>query len=189
MTDNSQNHSTGSNFDIELGIEGFSFSDLFDAIRLKELADTFYEDLKAEDQVLYPALMKYLAAGGKGYEPKVASKILTDAAPYLSRFIARLFSIDAERSELEKEILVQNPVWAFKYFVQRRAIKKYKADQIAELNEAELWRALTDLRNTAFDDTLFRDEELSIATMTVRLLDAEEALEKEDADKVAAIDA
>jgi NADPH-dependent glutamate synthase beta subunit-like oxidoreductase/NAD(P)H-flavin reductase len=188
MSINSENNGTPSNFDMQLGIDGFSFSDLFDAVRLKELAERFYDGLKSEDQVLHTALMKYLAAGGEGYEPKVASKILTDAAPYLSRFVARLFGIDAERAELEKEILVQNPVWAYKYFVQRRAIKKYKADQIAGLNEAELWNALTQLRNTAFGDTLVRDEELSIATMAVRLLDAEEALQKNDADKTAAIE-
>jgi NADPH-dependent glutamate synthase beta subunit-like oxidoreductase/NAD(P)H-flavin reductase len=167
-------------FDIELGIDGFTFSDLFDAPRLKELAETFYDGLKADEPVLHKALTKYISSAGKGYEKKVESKILTDAAPYLSRFIARLFNIEGERTEVEKEILVQNPIWAYKYFVQRRAIKKYKADQIAELNEGALWNAITQFRNTAFDETLVRDEELSIATMTVRLLDAEEALEKSD---------
>ncbi len=39
---------------------------------------------------------------------------------------------------------------------------------------------MTELRNKAFDETLVRDEELSIAEMTVRLLDAEEALGKDD---------
>ncbi len=162
--------------DFDLGIEGFRFSDLFDAVRLKELAERFYAEIEPHDAVLHSALTKYIATRGAGYERKVESKILTDAAPYLSDFIARLFRINSERSELEKDILVQNPVWKFKFFVQRRAIKKYKADQIAELNEGELWRALTELRNTAFDETLVRDEELSIAEMTCRLLDAEEEL-------------
>ena len=173
---------------IQLGIEGFRFSDLFDAPRLKELAERFYSELEGEDRVLHSALMKYLAARGHGYEPKVASKILTDAAPHLSAFIARLFKVESERSELEKEILVQNPIWAFKYFVQRRAIKRYKADQIVQLNENELWTAITQLRNSAFDETLRFDEELSIATMTARLLDAEEALEKDTAGKQAAVE-
>jgi len=166
---------TGQN-DFELGIEGFRFSDLFDAGRLKELAERFYSEVEKDDNVLHSALTKYIAACGEGYEPKVRSKILTDSAPYLSDFIARLFQINAERSELERDITVQNPVWKFKFFVQRRAIKKYKADSIAEMNEAELWRAVTELRNTAFDETLLFDEELSIAAMTQRLVEAEEAL-------------
>ncbi len=175
LADNGQN-------DFELGIEGFRFADLFDALKLKELAERFYAEVEKDDVVLHSALTKYIAARGQGYERKVESKILTDSAPYLSDFIARLFKITGQRSELEKEILVQNPVWKFKFFVQRRAIKKYKADQIAEFNEAELWRALTELRNTAFDETLVRDEELSIAEMTCRLLDAEDVLLKTDGD-------
>ncbi|MEP6786814.1 MAG: FAD-dependent oxidoreductase, partial [Acidobacteriota bacterium] len=173
----------GNNIDqnnVELGIDGFIFSDLFDAVRLKELAETFYAEIEPHDPVLHSALTKYIALRGTGYERKVESKILTDAAPYLSDFIARLFKIGRERSELEQQILVQNPVWKYKFFVQRRAAKKYKPELVAELNETQLWKALTELRNEAFDDTLVHDEELSIAEMTCRLLDAEEALGKDD---------
>ena len=165
---------TTNNF--ELGIAGFTFADLFDAVKLKELAETFYAEVGQQDDVLHTALSKYIASRGQGYERKVESKILTDSAPYLSDFIARLFKIGRERSELEKNVLVQNPVWKYKFFVQRRAAKKYKSELIAELNENELWLALRELRTEAFDETLVRDEELSIAEMTCRLLDAEEEL-------------
>ena len=166
--------------DFELGVEGFRFSDLFDAERLKGLSERFYADLEGQDAILHSALVKYIAARGLNYEKKVEAKILTDAAPYLSEFVARLFGIVPERADLEKKILVQSPIWRFKFFVQRRAIKKYKADQITDLNENELWGALIQLRNAAFDETLVRDEELSIAEMTCRLLDAEEELGKFD---------
>ena len=165
---------TTNNFD--LGITGFTFADLFDAVKLKELAETFYAEVGQKDDVLYTALTKYIAAKGQGFERKVASKILTDSAPFLSDFIARLFKIDRERSELSKNVLAQNPVWKYKFFVQRRAAKKYKPELVAELNENELWLALRELRTVAFDETLVRDEELSIAEMTCRLLDAEEEL-------------
>jgi len=195
MTVISENVSSGSAADLDLGIPGFRFSDLFDAVKLRELAEIFYAGIEKDDPVLHSALSKYIATQGNGYEPKVRSKILTDSAPYLSQFVARLFKIDADRSDLAGDILVQNPVWKYKFFVQRRAIKKYKADQISELNEPMLWKALTELRNTAFDETLVRDEELSVAELTVRLLDAEEALEKEQeitaytADTIARINA
>ena len=86
--------------DFDLGIEGFKFSDLFEVVKLKELAEAFYNDVKSDDPVLSSALTKYIASKGIGYEPKVRSKILTDSAPYLSQFVARLFKIDAARSEL-----------------------------------------------------------------------------------------
>src|SRR5216683_1391904 len=126
MTVFSENGDGGTQNDIELGIEGFRFSDLFDAVRLKELAERFYAEIEPHDPVLHSALTKYIASHGLGYERKVESKILTDAAPFLSDFIARLFKIGRERSELEREILVQNPVWKYKFFVQRRAAKKYR---------------------------------------------------------------
>ncbi len=165
-----------------LGIEGFRYSDLFDAVRLKDLADAFYSEVGTREPVLHTALMKYIEARGHGFERKVESKILTDAAPFLSDFIGRLFNISRERGELERDISTQNPVWKYKFFVQRRAIKRYKADSVADLNEAQLWQAVSELRNNAFDETLVRDEELSIAEMTCRLLDAEDELAKKGTD-------
>ena len=183
MSVNSENVKLAEGHDFDLGISGFRFSDLFDAVKLAELTETFYSEVESREPVVGEALRKYVAAGGQGYEHRVASKILTDSAPFLSHFIARMFGIAAERSELEKEILVQNPLWRYKFFVQRRAIKRYKADQIADLNEAELWIGLTEMRNNGFDEALIRDEELSIAEMTAKLLDAEDVLTKDaDAD-------
>jgi|CXWL01.1.fsa_nt_gi NADPH-dependent glutamate synthase beta subunit-like oxidoreductase/NAD(P)H-flavin reductase len=168
--------------DIELGIEGFRYSDLFDAVKLRELAERFYAEVEKQEPLLHNALTKYIAARGEGFERRVESKILTDAAPHLSDFIARLFHITVEEKELKSSITVQNPVWKFKFFVQRRAVKKFKPEQLAELHEGKLWLALTQLRNTAFDETLVRDEELSIAEMTCRLLDAEEVLVRTESD-------
>jgi NADPH-dependent glutamate synthase beta subunit-like oxidoreductase/NAD(P)H-flavin reductase len=165
--------------DFELGIDGFTFADLFDAAKIKSLADKFYYEVEKEEPLLGDALKKYIAARAIGFEKRVESKLLTDAAPYLSDFIARLFKIKGDCSELEKEILVQNPVWKYKFFVQRRAAKKFTREQIAEFHEGKLWLALTQLRNAAFDETLIHDDELAIAEMTVRLLDAEETLAKE----------
>ncbi len=189
MTEVSNNSSEFGRHDFELGIEGFCFADLFDAGRLKDLADKFYSEVEKHEPLLHDALTKYIAARGEGFERRVESKILTDAAPFLSDFIARLFKITSESKELEHDITVQNPVWKYKFFVQRRAIKKFKAEDAPNLNEAELWRAVTELRNTGFDETLVRDEELSIAEMTCRLLDAEEALGKDEIDSAMASDA
>ncbi|HEX2639437.1 MAG TPA: FAD-dependent oxidoreductase, partial [Pyrinomonadaceae bacterium] len=64
------------------------------------------------------------------------------------------------------------------FFVQRRAIKKYKAGDLSVQAFAELEQALKELRNTAFDETLVFDEELAVSTIVARLLDAEESLTK-----------
>ena len=164
--------------DFELGVSGFRYSDLFDAARLKDLAETFYAELAVEAPVVHEALTKYIANKGKGLEKRAASNLLTDAAPYLSNFVARLFGISDARKEVEKTILEQNPIWRYKFFVQRRAIKKFKAGDLSVQAFAELEQALKELRNTAFDETLVFDEELAVSTIVARLLDAEESLTK-----------
>ncbi|MCO5334675.1 MAG: FAD-dependent oxidoreductase [Pyrinomonadaceae bacterium] len=178
MTDASINNGTVGTLDMELGIAPYRYSDLFDPIKLRSLTLDFYKEVTDKDPVLGESLQKYIAAGGIGYERRAESKILTDAAPFLSDFVARLFGVSKEREWLGKQITIQNPIWKYKFFVQRRAAKKFKPDQLAELHEAKLWLAVTQLRNAAFDETLVHDEELSIADMTCRLLDAEEILAK-----------
>ena len=175
----SENIGDGNTNDLELGIPGFRFSDLFDAVKLRELAEKFYAEVREKEPVLGDALEKYIAAHGNGYERKVESKILTDAAPFLSEFVARMFHITRERSELEREIKDQDPIWKYKFFVQRRAVKTYKEEDISRLNYNELNAAVRDMRSHAFSDTLVFDDELGIAAMASRLIEAEEALQKD----------
>lgn len=173
---NFTNESAGADFN--LGIDGFKYSDLYDAVKLREIAEKFYEEVKAENPILGDALTKYIANRGANYEKRVESKILTDSAPYLSEFVARMFKINAERSDLQKEIAEQNPIWKYKFFVQRRAIKKFSAEKIVELNEAELTEALHELQFAAFDETIRFDEELAVAYIADKLVEAEETLAK-----------
>jgi NADPH-dependent glutamate synthase beta subunit-like oxidoreductase/tetratricopeptide (TPR) repeat protein len=182
MTGTSKNEpaliSDSIDYNFNLGIPGFKYSDLYDAAKLREIAEKFYGEVKKANPILSEALTKYIENRGAGYEPKVESKILTDAAPYLSDFVARMFGLSRERDELQKEILKQNPIWAYKFFVQRRAIKKFTADAIVDFNEAELTQALTELRNAVFDETIIYDEELAVAFIAQKLTEAEEALTK-----------
>ena len=114
-----------SDYDFDLGLAGFKFSDLYDAGKLKEIAEIFYAEVQTKEPILHEALTKYVRARGQGYEKRVESKILTDAAPHLSEFVARLFNVVAERENLLRVINEQDPIWSYKFFVQRRAFKKY----------------------------------------------------------------
>jgi hypothetical protein len=60
-----------SDHNIELGIDGFRYSDLYDAGKLKQLAKTFYREVEKQDPVLSHALNKYIAARGEGFERRV----------------------------------------------------------------------------------------------------------------------
>jgi hypothetical protein len=178
MSVNSENAQPARAHDFDLGIPGFRYSDLYDAVKLKELAEKFYTEVSEKDPLLHSSLVKYISNRGTGFEKRVESKILTDAAPYLSDFVARMFGIAREREELEKEILVQNPIWRYKFFVQRRAVKQFSPDDIKAFPLGELDRALTELRYKSFDETVVHDDELAVASIAARLLDAEEARNK-----------
>ena len=178
MSSSSEKGQLTRDFDFNLGIPGFKFSDLFDEARLAELTEKFYAEVADKEPVLHDALRKYIGNRGQGFEKRSASKILTDAAPLLSDFIGRMFAVSSERAELEREILRQNPIWKYKFFVQRRAAKAFTPEVLAGIDHAELTLALTQLRNTAFDETLVWDDELGTAEIAARLIDAEEVLTK-----------
>ncbi|MBA4123799.1 MAG: FAD-dependent oxidoreductase [Acidobacteria bacterium] len=165
-------------YDFNLGIAGYKYSDLFDAVKLCEIAEKFYGEVKKENPILHDALTKYIANRGAGYERRVESKILTDSAPYLSEFIAGMFDINCEREDLQRAIGEQDPIWKYKFFVQRRAIKRFTAENLVNFNEAELTLALEEFKCAAFDQTLIYDEESAIAFITQKLTQAEEALTK-----------
>src|SRR4051812_28720878 len=137
MTGISEKGINFTNNDFDLGIVGFKYSDLFDAVKLGELAEKFYDEVKQENPLVHAALTKYIAARGEGFEKRVESNILTDSAPYLSQFIAKMFGVAREREQLEREITEQDPIWKYKFFVQRRAVKKFTAERSAALNERE----------------------------------------------------
>ena len=49
---------TATGFDFQLGIEGFRYSDLYDAVKLRELAERFYAEVEQSEPVLAEALNK-----------------------------------------------------------------------------------------------------------------------------------
>jgi NADPH-dependent glutamate synthase beta subunit-like oxidoreductase/NAD(P)H-flavin reductase len=172
------NQESVSNHDFALGIEGFRYSDLYDPIRLRELTERFHGFLEKRNPDLKNALVSYTEAKGEGLEARAESNILTDAAPILSDFIAELFGISREVAALRDEITSQDPVWKYKFFLQRRAIKKFTADKLEGLHEQKLDAAVSDLRNQVFTETIVHDEELAISTIVSVLVDAEDSLTK-----------
>ena len=174
-----ENIAANNSYNFKLGIVGYSYSDLYDARKLKEIAEKFYAEIEEADPVLHDALIKYIEVRGENYESRVESKILTDSAPYLSDFIARMFNISHERELLKQEILQQNPIWRYKFFVQRRAIRNYKEESLEDFNKGEINEAVNGLKFESFSEVLIHDDELAIADMTAKLLETEELFKKD----------
>src|SRR5215203_5164723 len=166
--------------DFPLGIEDFTYGDLHRPAPLRALAEAFYAEVGREDAGLGARLTEYVAARGENLKgTREESELLIAAAPHLSRFVARLFRVEAERGSLAEGIRAQDPVFQFKQFVQRRATKSFPAEKAAAVDVEAADAALERLRHAAFADTLGDDRELGIARMAARLLEWEKNYPKE----------
>ncbi len=161
------------NNDFQLGINGFNYSDLSNPNKLKQLAETFYAELTEQNAELGDALTQYISVCGENYEQKAESKILTDSAPYLSAFIAKMFHIESEYEQLLFKINADNPIWKYKFFVQRKATKKFNAEAVNSFNIDELGEQLNVLKKSF--SILSADEELAVAELIEKLQTDEEA--------------
>jgi NADPH-dependent glutamate synthase beta subunit-like oxidoreductase/NAD(P)H-flavin reductase len=168
--------------DFPLGVEGFTYSDLYRPARLRELTLRFYSEVEHEDATLYAALVEYTRARGANLKgTKTEADLLIAAAGHLSRFVARLFRVEREREAHMASIRAQDAIFAFKTFITRRAIKRVPAEKALTFDVDAVHAALDALRRSAFADTLALDDELGVARMTVRLLAWEKFVEKGEA--------
>ncbi|MDQ1523622.1 MAG: hypothetical protein QOE47_1546, partial [Pyrinomonadaceae bacterium] len=172
----------GANF--PLGMSGFHYGDLYRPERLARLTAAFYAELRQDDATLHAALMDYTASRGANLRgTRAESELLIAAAPHVSRFVARLFKVEAERAAHAERIRAQDAVFQFKTFISRRALKRVPPEKALTLNADALHDTLTRLLVAVLPATpeAADDTELDVARMCVRLLAWEERLDKAQA--------
>lgn len=159
--------------ELKLGVPGFSWSDLYEPRKLQALHQMFMAELRALDPGLESRLAQYHSTHGEGLSPQDLSTVLVDAAPHVSRFVARLFGVEGQRDALLTEADRWAPLFRFKdQFVKRRALKRtgVVAD---EARDQRAKRVLVE--GLGADDVT----ELRVATAVCALLDIEMALKPE----------
>jgi NADPH-dependent glutamate synthase beta subunit-like oxidoreductase/NAD(P)H-flavin reductase len=162
--------------DFELGVEGFQYSDLYKPDRLRSLAERFHAGVAVQNPTLAKEFAAYCEKRGTNLSPLEESALLIHMAPYLSAFVARLFRIEAARDRLIAGGVEQQAIFEFKFFVQRRASKKYKPEQATQLDFAELDFQINHLQGEAFSKTLdTSDPELGFSLMVREVLRLEKA--------------
>ncbi|MFN3920605.1 MAG: hypothetical protein ACK4JF_10025, partial [Methylohalobius sp.] len=145
--------------DFPLGIASFRYSDLYDPRRLKALAETFDQTLKAVDPETFQALL----AGRRGELPEgERSKVLLKTAPHLSRFLARLFGIDCELEAQSAQLKDE-----FAYFAYVKRAMRFSAEDPGGWDMDALAKKLAALVRTAFPNP--GDPEQAFAGLAVFL--------------------
>ncbi|HUJ28826.1 MAG TPA: pyridine nucleotide-disulfide oxidoreductase, partial [Myxococcales bacterium] len=166
--------------DIELGIPGFRYADLHDARRLADLTKAFDEDLHVADPPLFAKYGAHRSGAARLRGPE-ESELLLQLGAHLSRFVGRLFGVQAELQKLRDAAGREAPIFRVKRdFVQRRVFKKGAKERPAAGDFAQLDASVQPLLAAAGKRdpraSLARDDrELRLALVLDTLLDAETA--------------
>jgi NADPH-dependent glutamate synthase beta subunit-like oxidoreductase/NAD(P)H-flavin reductase len=154
-----------------LGVPGYSFADLHDPERLASLYERFCEQVEAADPAFWRDWDAYRRAPEDPRPPLVLSNLLIAMAPHVSRFLQRLFDVDAPADSIAQATRDQDALFRFKVdFVRRRALPLLKGG--------------THVVSTPEDDAIVEgliagattsDRELAIAKAGCALLDREQA--------------
>lgn len=113
--------------ELVLGIEGFSYGDLYDNQKLQELTGLFFDCMKEADPKTSEAFEAYKNSGGAGMTPQAVSDVLLAASAHLSRFVAKLFKVEAEAKALAEDVEGRNPLWKFKKEFSKKKLFKPSA--------------------------------------------------------------
>jgi NADPH-dependent glutamate synthase beta subunit-like oxidoreductase/NAD(P)H-flavin reductase len=110
---------------------GFTFADLYDRDGLARLDRAFMDKLQATDAALANRLLAARAAP-QDLAAKDESNLLIDVGPHVEAFLGSLFGIEDELRQLAARTQTLEPLYACKrLFVQRRAVKAFKPDELA----------------------------------------------------------
>src|SRR5262245_15747978 len=166
----------GTSVDLDLGITGFTYADLYRPDRLKELLDVFDCEVLADNPELFAAWDDYRNHPEKPRKAPEVSALLVAMAERVSQFVTRLFGVALEVEALAAATADQDPIFRFKTdFVRRRVIpnlKKISPPADPRLLELEIGA----LRKRAIEKAGRQlDTELATATAAVDLMNAERA--------------
>ncbi len=155
-----------------LGVPGFTFADLHRQARLKALYERFCDEVATADPAFWREWDEYRQAPDAPRSPIEVSNLLVRMAPHVSRFVGRLFGVEAALDAIVAATRAQDQVFRFKIdFVRRRALPLNKGGVHVQATDAD--RALVDRLIAASPDV---DPESALARAGCGLLDREAAL-------------
>src|SRR5687768_15753844 len=104
-----------------LGIDGFTYADLYEPSRLRDLYDLFCARVAAADPDFWRQWDAYRTNPPSVASPIERSDLLVRMAPHVSRFVAALFRVDLAAAGLQQDTVGLDPLFRFKIdFVRKR---------------------------------------------------------------------
>jgi NADPH-dependent glutamate synthase beta subunit-like oxidoreductase/NAD(P)H-flavin reductase len=153
---------------LELGLPGFSYPDLYDPIRLRDLSAAFDQAVRVDNPELFAAFDSYRQSQGEDMKPEAVSALLVDMAPCVGAFLARLFNVASEHEAQRAAIQEQfSTVFAFRNDIVAGLEKLYKGVDPASWDLDLLDRQMAAL--VAADGCPDKDPEAATAAIGIRL--------------------
>ncbi|MEE9412606.1 MAG: pyridine nucleotide-disulfide oxidoreductase [Methylococcales bacterium] len=168
-------NATSSQSPLKLGIPGYSYNDLYDPLRLKDLFEDFNVSLKNANPEIFAEYQAYHQCKGKGMTPEAISDVLVKTSPFVSNFISRLFQIDDEQKiQRETTQTEMETIFSFKKLVSSSK-KLFRKDNPNEWDFAQINQTVTALVQTLFSGNVDESDKefrlASVATILQSLLD------------------
>jgi NADPH-dependent glutamate synthase beta subunit-like oxidoreductase/NAD(P)H-flavin reductase len=155
-----------------LGIEGFSYPDLYDSNRLAELLVVFDRYLEERDFALAAQFFAYRACQGEGVPPKQVSELLVRTAFYLGEFLAKLFRVEEVRAAKMAQVETEMAnVFRYREEIVAEALKRF-GQEGAKAWSAQPLKAKFEAMLEALgqgEDREGEDREMAVAALAVRL--------------------
>lgn len=165
--------------DFALGVDGFTFADLFRPDRLADLAEAFYRYLAEADSALAEAFARH-RRDPDAVSRTQESELLLKVAPHQSAFVARLFNIEDVRAKSIEQHNELDPIYRYKKeLVIKRALKKYGKELPAGKPDVVGTGGLMSRIRPDLLTLARHDEELAVAKLGCDLLDLENAYARE----------
>lgn len=159
---------------LKLSRTNFSWADLFSADKLALLHVDFLAYLEKGSPDVSSRFAKYRTSGGSGFSVEEISQILVDTAPFVSTFLADLFSVQSERRGRIDFVAKLGPIFVLKeQFIKKRVVKRGRVtfDGAKHAAAVRIFSALS------IDDT---ENELSVATKVEALIGVEQTIRRKE---------
>lgn len=150
-----------------------TYRDFSNPSKLTVLYNDFLNFFKNSDESAYTKFISYRDTKGEGLKEPEISQILIDAARILSSFIGELFNLTKELEKIRFNTERERIIFTFKKdFIQRIVFKKYKPDNLTDLDWTELDNFVDKVKKVFCNsEELEVDEEYATAKMILEFLE------------------
>jgi NADPH-dependent glutamate synthase beta subunit-like oxidoreductase/NAD(P)H-flavin reductase len=163
-----------------LGIEGFAYADLYDAAKLATLLQVFDRWFAETAPAAHAQFEAYRVSLGEGMTGLQKSEAILVAAPFVGRFVGKLFAVEPELDVFREGVRKNDPLWRFrKDFTKKRALKADAGKGWtlgAEAARTIARAALQSMTAAPVGGTV--DEEGTVATATLPILAIDDVARK-----------